>query len=332
MTKQFSLIRPKRLSAMVGQDQLTHRIRKMVRKAIPKAWLFYGDTGLGKTTTALIVAVSLQCRHQTKFGEPCHDCWKNFDKLPIYKLKASDKTGVPELREFISGSEYQNILGKGRRKVYIFDEAHMLSKAAQNLLLEYFEDASNDTVWMICSSEPSKIIKTLRRRLTKCQLQPLDTDSVLVYTTRLLEGTEFSAEDLADALLQKEIFSPGIIAQAAQLYIAGETAENAARIEAGIDVDGLELGLAVTKGDWESVCTYLQTGVKNSDARGLRASLVGLLRKNMLETVEFNKRNRVLSECLKRLCYMHFTDDLVIMGALAAELYTITELFAEYKR
>jgi replication-associated recombination protein RarA len=331
MSKQFSLIRPKQLSKMVGQEELAHRIRRLMRKHIQKAWLFYGGTGLGKTTMMRIMAVSFQCSHQEKFGEPCKDCWKNYDRLPIYELNASDKTGAPELREFISGSEYDNIIGRGTRKVYILDEAHQISKAGQNLLLKYLEDDSNKTVWLIGSSEPAKLIGTVRRRLTKCRLQPLDTDQILVYVQTLLKDSKLSAEDLADALAAKHVDSPGIIAQAVELYVAGTSAEDAANIEATLEVNGLELGLAVTKGDWEATCMILQKS-PNGDARGLRASLVGLLRKQLLETSDYNKRNKVLSDCMKRLCYMQHTDDLIIMAALAAELYTITELFAEYKR
>lgn len=316
---------------MVGQEALTRRIRSMVKRTIPKAWLFYGDTGLGKTSMAYIVALSLQCKHQKHFGEPCRDCWKKYDRLPIYELNASDKTGAPELREFISGSEYQNIIGEGTRKVYILEEAHKISNAGQNLLLKHMENDKNKTIWLLPTTDPSKLIKTLRRRCAKFRLEPLTTDGVTEYVSRLLKETEFAIDDLVDALVSKQIDSPGIIAMAAQLYVAGESAETSANVEASLEVNGLELGIAVTKGDWESVCAYLQK-VPNGDARGVRASIVGLLRKQILETTEFNKRNKILSDCMKRLCYMSFPDDLVVMGALAAELYTITELFAEYKR
>src|SRR5271156_560600 len=117
MTKQFSLIRPKRLSMMVGQAKLSHLIRSMVRKSIPKAWGFFGATGLGKTSIARIIALSLQCTHQEKFGEPCKACWRHYDSFPIFELPANDKTGAPEIRDFVSGSQYVNLIGKGTRKV-----------------------------------------------------------------------------------------------------------------------------------------------------------------------------------------------------------------------
>src|ERR1700753_2162884 len=132
---QFSLQRPKRLSDMVGQEKLAHHIRSHYKKGLPKAWLFFGSRGLGKTSIARVLALSLQCKHQKKFGEPCDICWKRYKSYPIYELNASDKTGVDDLRSFVEGSDYE-VLGRGRR-VYILDEAHQISKAGQNLLLKY---------------------------------------------------------------------------------------------------------------------------------------------------------------------------------------------------
>ena len=115
--RQFSLIRPKALSSMVGQEKLAHHIRGHKKKGLPKAWLFAGARGLGKTSIARILALALQCTHQKKFGEPCKECWKRYRTFPIFELNASDKTGVDELRLFVSDSEYINILGPGTRKV-----------------------------------------------------------------------------------------------------------------------------------------------------------------------------------------------------------------------
>lgn len=328
--KQYSLIRPKKLSKMVGQEKLAHQIRKLVKKTRPKAWGFYGATGLGKTTLARIIALSLQCHHR-EFGEPCSQCWRKYDRYPIFELDAGVNTGANELREFVSGAQYVNIFGHKSTKVYILDEAHNLSKAAQNILLKHMEDSRNKTVWIVCSSESQKLIKPIRRRLISYKLRPLDIDGITAYVTSLLKENhpwKAAIPDVVDTIAQKQIDSPGIIAQVVTKWDGGTPLDECFEDQ---EVDGLALILAVTKGDWESVCSYLQQA-KNTDARALRASLVGLLRKQMLETTEFNRRNKALSSAIKRLCYMSFPDDLVIMAALSAELYSVTELFAEYKR
>lgn len=326
--KQFSLVRPKKLSRMVGQEKLAHQIRKLVKKTKPKAWGFFGASGYGKTTIARIIALSMQCKHRP-FGEPCSRCWRAYSSKPIFELDAGVNTGAAELREFISGAQFVNIFGKGSRKVYLLDEVHNLSKHAQNALLKHMEDDSNSTVWIICSSEPSALIPAIRRRLISYTLKPLDVDGITAYTQRLL-GPDVENADLVEALIEKGIDSPGLVAQAAMKFVGGSTIAESVATEVDA-VDGLTLAIAVTKGDWESVCTYLQQA-RRTDARSLRASIVGLLRKQMIETTEFNRRNKALSEAVKRLSYMSFSDDLVIMAALAAELYTVTELFSEYKR
>lgn len=327
MKKQFSLVRPKRLSEMVGQEKLAHQIRKLARKTTPKAWGFFGETGFGKTTIARIIALSMQCKHQKKFGEPCSKCWRHYSDYPIFELDAGVKTGADDLRDFISGAEYTNIIGRGTRKVYILDEAHNISKAGQNVLLKHLEDDSNETVWIIGSSESQKIIKPLRRRLISYKLRPLDTDGVTAYVFSLLKDN-VAVPDIVDAITTKELDSPGLIAQVITKWDSGTPLEECFDDQ---EVDGLELGIAVTKGDWPAVCSYLQKA-PNSAARPLRASIVGLLRKQLLETTEFNRRNKILSDCIKRLSYLQFQDDLVVMAALAGELYNVCELFSEYKR
>lgn len=327
MKKQFSLIRPKRLSEMVGQEKLAHQIRKLARKTIPKAWGFFGDTGFGKTTIARIIALSMQCKHQKKFGEPCSRCWRHYSDYPIFELDAGLKTGADDLRDFISGAEYTNIIGRGTRKVYILDEAHGLSKAAQLVLLKHLEDDSNETVWIIGSSESQKLIKPIRRRLISYKLKGLNIDAITAYAGQLA-GSDTEVEDIVDVITQKQVDSPGIIAQVITKWLSGTPPEECFDDQ---EVDGLELGIAVTKGDWPAVCSYLQKA-PNSAARPLRASIVGLLRKQLLETIEFNRRNKILSDCIKRLSYLQFQDDLVVMAALAGELYNVCELFSEYKR
>ena len=121
-----------------------------------------------------------------------------------------------------------------------------------------------------------------------------------------------------------------MIAQAAEKYVIGCTPEEACD-EAATEIDTKAMCIAVTKGEWTEVCSMLRTS-PNSDARGLRASIVGYLRAIMLETTEFDDRNKVLADCIRRLCGMQFSEDLIIMSALTAELYTLCHLFSRYKR
>jgi len=132
-------------------------------------------------------------------------------------------------------------------------------------------------------------------------------------------------------LITRQIDSPGFIAQAVDKYASGESAEKAADIEASTDVDTLPLSIAVSKGDWSEVSQILQS-TNSSDARGIRAAVVGLLRKQLLETDQLDTRNKVLANCICKLCYMPPTDNLIIMSALTSELYKLCMMFNRYKR
>src|SRR6185503_10000650 len=129
---------------------------------MPRAWMFIGQSGSGKTTIARILATSLNCTHN-EFGDPCSLCLKNSSKFQIHEINAGDISGVDDIREIAVGSQYAPI-SPTRRRVYILDEAQRISSAAQNLLLKYFEEAPRTTVWIVCTTEPDKILRTLRRR------------------------------------------------------------------------------------------------------------------------------------------------------------------------
>lgn len=330
---QLSLIRPKVLSGLIGQQKLAKAIRRHIKtKRIPKAWMFYGPKGFGKTTIARIVALSLQCSHQEKFGEPCKKCRNNYRRFPIYELNCADKTGIDDLRAFISGSDYA-LLGEGLRKTYILDEVHMLSKSGQTLLLKYLEDKDTDTVWILCSTEPHKIIGTLKRRCLCYKLETLTSDAIELLVKHFLKlgKSDLDSAELLEALSERGVNSPGLIAQAVEKFCAGNSPNDAADVEGGTEVNTKELCRNVIKGDLEGVWRLLASA-PDSDARGLRAAVVGYLKAIMLETQEFNKRNDSLAKAVTKLCAISGAEDIIQMSALAAELYSICKLFSSYKR
>lgn len=331
MIRQLSLsARPRTLDDLVGQSKLVKRIRNGIKKSgVPKGWLFWGQKGSGKTTIARILALSVQCSHQDKFGRPCVKCRKKKRQLPIFQLNCARNRTVESMEAFVDRADYE-ITGQGKRKVFILDEVQELSKKAQRILLDQTEDPSNNAVWILTTTEPDKINSALRSRLKVRALKSFDRDDTLELVTRLLSkrDSELDPEALADALVEKGVTSGRLIAHAVESYYEGDSAEDAAEVDAETDVNTKTLWRAVIKGDWEATGVILKNS-NASDVRPLRYAMINHLRVVLLESVEFDDRSKSVAEAIKRLAYVGAVDDTTQMGALAAELFGLCEVFSE---
>jgi DNA polymerase III gamma/tau subunit len=236
------------------------------------------------------------------------------------------------MRDLLEMSESANLLGGLR--VFIFDEAHRLSKNTQDLMLKYLEDGPDDVYYIICTSEPEKMLKALRRRAGSgsYRIKALSPETVVVLVRRLLKkvGSELSADALADELNDKEIRAAGFIAIAVEQYVAGASPEEAVDEAATAGLDSLRLCRAVANGDWKGVTIFLRK-VSNADAKILRLSIVGFLRKILLDSSTFDSRTKAVASAIKQLSHLTFTENLVQMTTLAAELYTICEMFSKWR-
>jgi DNA polymerase III, delta subunit len=230
MGRRKRIPRPKSLDDLVGQESLVKRIRDQVRSRKPKAWMFSGDSGCGKTTIARILALSLQCPHQEEFGMPCKHCWKHKSQFDKIEVNSAENSGVDETKAVVSSAFY-NPKPPSKYRVFIFDEAQQLSSASQNVLLKYFEDSPKSTVWMICTTESHKIIKTLRRRCQHYKIEGISEDRIEKFVRRAIEftGIKKRATPIVDALKRANVRSPGFILPAVKKYLAGEKPELAAQ-------------------------------------------------------------------------------------------------------
>lgn len=322
--------RPKNLDALIGQAKNVKLIRGLQKKRSPKAWMFVGATGSGKTTIAQIIALSLQCAHQTKFGRPCKICRRNMSNMPIFEIDCGTVTGVDDIKKYIRSSEYE-LLGQGKKKVYILDECQMLSKHAQSALLKPTEAVDRNTVWIFCTTDPEQMRNTIRSRCKIVTLKPFNRDEIYIAVKRLLEkdDSELSADDLTDALVENSVTSGRLVAQAVDSYLAGQSAEDAAEIDAVSVVKGKTLCKAVTKGDWEATRVLLRKADKTS-ARALRGAVIGYLRSVLLDSSEYDDRTKAVAGAITRLSYVSTAEDVNQIGALSAELYSLCETFSNY--
>ncbi|ADO44831.1 DNA polymerase III, subunits gamma and tau [Hydrogenobacter thermophilus TK-6] len=162
--------RPKFFKDVVGQEPVKRILLNAVRlQKVSSAYIFAGSRGTGKTTVARLLTKSLNCINLQESGEPCGQCENclSIDRgsFPdLIEIDAASSRGIDDIRAIRDAVSYTPI--KGRYKVYILDEAHMLTKEAFNALLKTLEEPPPRTVFILCTTEYEKIIPTI---LSRCQ-------------------------------------------------------------------------------------------------------------------------------------------------------------------
>jgi DNA polymerase-3 subunit gamma/tau len=196
--------RPQRFSELKGQDHIVRALRDAVRTGREgQAYLFSGPRGTGKTSSARILAKVLNCE-APEDGEPCCVCasCKSVEQgssYDVHELDAASNNGVDAIRDLV---EKASLGTPGRHRVYILDEAHMLSKAASAALLKTLEEPPSHVVFVLATTDPQKISDTIRSRTQHLQfhLLPADTLSEHVRWVAADAGLQLS-DDAIDAVI-----------------------------------------------------------------------------------------------------------------------------------
>ena len=193
-------------------------------------------------------------------------------------MNASETSGVKDIGAIAEAALYHP-KPPSHYRVYILDELQRASRDAMQLLLKYFEDSPKTTVWIICTTEASKIIAPLRGRCLCYPLRGLQVGEIrkLVQKALLHLNLKKSGEDLADALAESGATSPRFIVQAVEKFVAGLPAKDSAYSSEDTSPDTLNFCRAVIKGNWREAKGTLQA-ISSEEALMLRASLAGYLR------------------------------------------------------
>lgn len=172
--------RPKTFNGIIGQEHITTVLKNQIKTGhISHAYLFSGTRGTGKTTTAKVLSRAVNCLSPID-GEPCNECEAckiaadaNVD---VIELDAASNNGVDDMRALIEKAIFTPV--RMKKKVYIIDEAHMLSAAAFNALLKTLEEPPSHVLFILATTEPHKIIPTITSRCQRFDFRRLRTSDI----------------------------------------------------------------------------------------------------------------------------------------------------------
>ena len=195
--------RPQTFADLVGQEAIASTLTNaLAQERIAPAYLFTGARGTGKTSSARIMAKSLNCISFDKpTATPCGTCSMCREitrgtALDITEIDAASNTGVDNIRELIERSQFAPVLA--RYKVYVIDEVHMLSNAAFNALLKTLEEPPDRVTFILATTDPQRVLPTIISRCQKFDFRRIPLDSMVKHLAKIaqIEKIDIHAEAL----------------------------------------------------------------------------------------------------------------------------------------
>jgi len=202
--------RPKIFKDLIGQEVIAQTILNAIKIGkTPNAYLLTGIRGVGKTTTARLIAKALNCSKNTNDNslcnekDPCNHCGEieNSNHIDVLEMDAASKTGIDDIRELIESSKYNPTSAK--YKVFIIDEVHMLSKQAFNGLLKTLEEPPQKLKFILATTEVKKIPVTILSRCQRFDLRRVGLDKIFDHLKQISNIEKGKISDDAIRLLAR---------------------------------------------------------------------------------------------------------------------------------
>ena len=198
--------RPKNFSDVYGQDHVTSTLKNEIcENKVSHAYIFTGSRGTGKTTCAKILAKAVNCEHSNN-GEPCNECevCRGLDSGAIYdvvEIDAASNNGVDNIRDLREEANYTP--SRGKYRVYIIDEVHMLSQGAFNALLKTLEEPPAHVIFILATTEIHKIPATILSRCQRFDFKRIQPETMSVRLKQVAQAEGMTLDDDAAILIAR---------------------------------------------------------------------------------------------------------------------------------
>jgi DNA polymerase-3 subunit gamma/tau len=192
--------RPQRFDQVVGQEPITHTLKNAVRlNRIHQAYLFAGPRGVGKTTTARILARAVNCKNPQD-AEPCNECDSckailSGTSLDVLEIDGASNNSVDDVRNLRESAIYPPIAGK--YKIYIIDEVHMLSTSAFNALLKILEEPPKHLIFICATTEPHKVLPTIASRCQRFDFHRIEIDTIIKNISNIASAEGIEIDEMS---------------------------------------------------------------------------------------------------------------------------------------